>query len=188
MLLLPALLAGCGIRSTEVPTDFGPAPSRASCALSGPQVQPRSGGVPERLFLVCTSQLVTVDRTVPLTGPDSDAALPVARALLAELAARPPVQERRAGYTTDVPDGISVTGPRGGDPAEALRLATPPEDLGSYALAQLVCTLAGSAASDGKGGVVLGGPGEEPLRRYSCPAELRSRPGSTAPPSTKVTF
>ncbi|MGW4968818.1 hypothetical protein ACWEP3_02225, partial [Streptomyces albidoflavus] len=30
-----AVLSGCGIRATEVPTDFGPAPSRAACQLAG---------------------------------------------------------------------------------------------------------------------------------------------------------
>ena len=36
---LTATLAGCGIRSTEVPTDFGPGPSRVPCVMSGSSIE-----------------------------------------------------------------------------------------------------------------------------------------------------
>lgn len=186
--LLAALLTGCGIRSTEVPTDFGAAPSRVPCALSDPDLTTQSSaGVPVQVFLVCGSQLVTVERKV--TIPPGQAAtdrVRVAQALLDELAETPPAQEAQVGYTTSVRGGMTISSPRSGDPADALRLSTPPEDLTSYALAQLICTLAGSAAASDDGTVTLGGPEGSPLRRYECTNESRSRPGTEPLPSTEV--
>ncbi|MFF2845156.1 hypothetical protein ACFVT5_02330 [Streptomyces sp. NPDC058001] len=182
-------LAGCGIRSTEVPTDFGPAPSRAPCELSAPDLSAQSaGGIAVQVYLLCSSQLVTVDRTVELPKGATTAGdrVQVAQALLGELEQEPSTPEKQAGYTTDVRGGMTVTGPRAGDPDDALRLGIPPEDLSAFALAQIVCTLANSAAAE-NGTVTLGGPNTEPLRRYDCPPELRSRPGTTEPPSTVVT-
>ena len=40
--VLTATLAGCGIRSTEVPTDFGAAPSRVPSVASGPDISSRA--------------------------------------------------------------------------------------------------------------------------------------------------
>ncbi|MBA2949014.1 hypothetical protein [Streptomyces himalayensis] len=185
--VLASVLAGCGIRPTEVPTDFGAAPSRAPCALTGTDTGTQSArGIPVQVFLVCASQLVTVDRTVQLSGKSAATdRVQVAQALLDQLAETPSEPEKQAKYTTDVRRGMTVSGPREGDPEDTLRLSTRPEDLSAYALAQIICTYANSAAADEDGAVVLGGPTDEPVRRYQCTPEVRSRP-STAPPSEVV--
>ncbi|MES4888418.1 hypothetical protein [Streptomyces sp. NPDC096012] len=188
--LLGALLAGCGIRATEVPTDFGAAPSRAACSLAAPDAATQSGrGVPVQVFLLCGASLVTVDRTVrvPVGTPDAARRVIVAQGLLDQLAASPSAAEKAAGYTTYVPGGLSVSGPGPKDPEDTLRLSTVPSRLTSYALAQLVCTLSDSAAAEGDGSVILAGPGTEPPRRYECTDDVRSRPGRTRPPSGDVT-
>ncbi|GGY91685.1 hypothetical protein [Streptomyces poonensis] len=187
--VLAAALGGCGIRSTQVPTDFGPAPSRVRCTLSSTDVAQRSStGVPVRVFLLCSKQLVSVDRAVRLPEGTSDVErrVLVAQGLLGELSEPPSEAEDQAGYETSVPAGLTVSGPRPGDPEDALRLSTSPERLTRYALAQTVCTFADSTAAEGDGSVVLGGPGTDPLRRYECTAELRSDPGTRKPPSTEV--
>ncbi|KMS66355.1 lipoprotein [Streptomyces viridochromogenes] len=184
-----ALLAGCGIRSTEVPTNFGPAPSRVHCSLSEPDVSTQAArGLPVQVFLLCGSQLVAVDRTVRVPDGTADSArrVLVAQGLLDELEATPSTAEKEAGYTTDVRGAMGVTGPRRNDPDETLRLSTPPDDLTSYALAQIVCTFSDSTAAEGDGSVILGGPSNDPPRRYECTDEVRTRPGSNEPPSTDV--
>ncbi|MGW1157359.1 hypothetical protein ACWD48_03770 [Streptomyces sp. NPDC002519] len=188
--LLAALLSGCGIRATQVPTDFGPAPSRVPCALSGTDTSTQTGhGVPVQVFLLCASQLVTVDRFVRIPDGTAEAErrVLVAQGLLDQLSVKPSSAEKQAGYTTDVTGGIKVGGPRGTDPADAVRLNVRPEGLTSYALAQIVCTFAASEATTGDdGSVVLGGPDGQPLHRYVCTAEVRSRPGAVPLPSTVV--
>ncbi|MFD8934870.1 hypothetical protein ACFV0R_06365 [Streptomyces sp. NPDC059578] len=187
MSLLGLVASACGIRPTEVPTDFGPAPSREPCEVSEPATSKQStGGVPVQVFLVCAAELVPVDRRVELpAGQTSDKDRGrVARALLDELGQRVSRAERQAGYSTEVPDGVTVSGPRGGDPDDALRLSAPAEDLSPFALAQLVCTLANSAAASRDGRVILGGPGVDPLRAYECTPEVRARPALHEPPST----
>ncbi|MEV6666682.1 hypothetical protein [Streptomyces nigra] len=189
LLTLAAItLAGCGIRSTEVPTNFGPAPSRVHCSLSEPDASPRATrGLPVQVFLLCGSQLVAVDRTIRVPDGTADAArrVLVAQGLLEELQATPSPAEKEAGYTTDLRGPMDVTGPRRDDPDETLRLTTAPSTLTSYALAQIVCTLSDSAAAEGDGSVILGGPTGAP-RRYECTDEVRTRPGTTEPPSTEV--
>ncbi|MEU7717728.1 hypothetical protein AB0B29_06965 [Streptomyces tibetensis] len=183
---LAVLLAGCGIRATEVPTNFGPAPSRVQCSLSESDVSTQATrGLPVQVFLLCGSSLVTVDRTVrvPDGAADSERRLLVAQGLLDQLATSPSTAEKEAGYSTDVRGGITVGRPRPGDPEDTLRLSTAPAGLTSYALAQIVCTFSDSAAAEGDGSVVLGGPGAESPRRYECTDEVRARPGSTEPPS-----
>jgi hypothetical protein len=193
LLAVPALallLAGCGIRATEVPTDFGPAPSRVRCALSEPDVSTQaSRGLPVQVFLLCGSSLVAVDRTVRVPEGTADSArrVLVAQGLVDELAATPSSAEKEAGYSTDVRGGMTVSGPRPGEPQDALRLSVPPDDLTSYALAQLVCTFSDSTAAEGDGSVVLGGPVPGAPNRYRCTDEVRARPGTTAPPSSAVT-
>ncbi|MFF1452049.1 hypothetical protein ACFVYF_28480 [Streptomyces sp. NPDC058274] len=188
--LLAALLTGCGIRSTQVPTDFGPAPSRVPCALSGTDISTQSApGVPVQVFLLCSSQLVTVDRSVRIPDGTAEAQrrVLVAQGLLDKLAEKPSTPETQAGYTTDVHGGTRVSGPGPKDPENTFRLSTPPENLTSYALAQIICTFANSeatAADDGS--VILGGPSTQPLHRYTCTTEVRSRPGTESPPSTEV--
>jgi len=183
------LLTGCGIRSTQVPTDFGPAPSRVPCALSGPDISTQSSrGVPVQVFLLCSAQLVTVDRSVSIPDGTAEAArrVLVAQGLLDELAETPATPEQQAGYTTDVRGGMTVSGPSDKDPEDTLRLSTPPEKLTSSALAQIVCTFSDSAAARDDGSVILGGPAPSPLRSYECTPEVRSDPGTTSPPSTAV--
>jgi hypothetical protein len=187
--LLGLLLTGCGIRATQVPTDFGAAPSRVPCSLAGPDLATQSAqGVPVQVFLLCGASLVAVDRTVrvPVGTPDARRRVIVAQGLLDQLAASPSAAERSAGYTTYVPGGVTVRGPGTGEPEDALHLSTAPSRLTSYALAQLVCTLSDSAATEGDGSVILAGPGTGPLRRYACTDDVRDRPGNTAPPSSEV--
>lgn len=186
---LVAGLAGCGIRSTEVPTDYGAAPSRVPCVTSGSGgLASQSGsGVPVEIFLVCGARLVTVDRTVQLrTDKATTDRVRIAQALLDELAAPASEAEKQAGFTTDVRGGVTASGPRGGDPAQALRLSTRPEELSAFALAQIVCTLADNNASADDREVVMGGPSDSPLRSYECTPEVRARPGSEAPPARTV--
>ncbi|NUQ96318.1 MAG: hypothetical protein HOY79_07035 [Streptomyces sp.] len=188
--LLAAVLSGCGIRPTEVPTDFGAAPSQVQCSPAEPDVSTQaSRGLPVQVFLLCGSSLVAVDRTVrvPAGSPDSQRRVLVAQGLLDQLAATPSAAEKEAGYTTEVRGGMTVTGPRPGDPDDTLRLSNPPGGLTSFALAQLVCTFSDSTAAGGDGSVILGGPGKEPLRRYECTDEVRSRPGTEQPSSSPVT-
>ncbi|MFI0807596.1 hypothetical protein [Streptomyces echinatus] len=188
--LLGALLTGCGIRPTEVPTDFGAAPSRVPCSLAGPDVATQSSrGVPVQVFLLCGASLVALDRTVrvPEGTPDARRRVIVAQGLLDQLAASPSAAERSAGYTTYVPGGLDVSGPGPKDPEDTLRLSAAPSRLTPYALAQLVCTLSDSAATEDDGSVILGGPRSGPLRRYECTDDVRDRPGTTRPPSTEVT-
>ncbi|MCW5251664.1 MULTISPECIES: hypothetical protein [unclassified Streptomyces] len=185
-LTLAVLLSGCGIRATEVPTDYGAAPSRVRCSLTEPGVSTGSGpGIPVRVLLLCGSSLVTVDRTVrvPDGAADSARRTLVARGLLGQLMEPPSAAEKEAGFTTDVRAGTTVAGPRRDDPEDTLRLGTAPGDLTSYALAQIVCTFSESAAAQGDGAVILGGPDGEPPRRYTCTDEVRARPGSNEPPS-----
>ncbi|MEW2253578.1 MULTISPECIES: hypothetical protein [unclassified Streptomyces] len=188
--LLAVLAAGCGIRATEVPTDFGAAPSRVRCSLSEPELSTQtSRGVPVQVFLLCGSSLVAVDRVVrvPEGAADSKRRVLVAQGLLDQLAETPSAAEREAGYSTDVRGGMTVSGPGAHDPEDALRLSTAPSALTSYALAQIVCTFSDSAAAEGDGSVILGGPSGEPLRRYACTNAVRTRPGTKEPPSTEVT-
>ncbi|MFE2813671.1 hypothetical protein ACFXGG_25000 [Streptomyces nigra] len=189
LLTLAAItLAGCGIRPTEVPTNFGPAPSRVHCSLSEPDASPQATrGLPVQVFLLCGSQLVAVDRTIRVPDGTADTArrVLVAQGLLEELQATPSPAEKEAGYTTDLRGAMDVAGPRRNDPDETLRLTTTPSTLTSYALAQIVCTLSDSAAAEGDGSVILGGPTGTP-RRYECTDEVRTRPGTTEPPSTEV--
>ena len=188
--LLALLAAGCGIRPTEVPTDFGPAPSRVLCSLSEPDAsQQASHGLAVQVFLLCGSSLVAVDRSlrVPDGTADSERRVLVAQGLIDQLAEAPSDAEREAGYQTYVRGGTTVGGPRPRDPEDTLRLSTPPADLSPYALAQLVCTFSDSAAAEGDGSVILGGPGTAPLRRYDCTDQVRSQPSSHQPPSSEVT-
>ncbi|MER6038159.1 hypothetical protein [Streptomyces sp. NPDC001835] len=188
--LLTTVLAGCGIRPTEVPTDFGAAPSRVPCSLSAPDATTQSAhGVPVQVFLLCGSSLVAVDRTVrvPEGTPDAKRRVIVAQGLLDQLAASPSAAEKAAGYTTYVPGGLGVAGNGRKDPEDTLRLSATPARLTSFALAQIVCTLSDSAATEGDGSVILGGPAPAPLRRYECTDTVRTRPGSADPPSSEVT-
>lgn len=124
--LLTVLLAGCGIRSTQVPTDFGPAPSRVPCALSGQDITTQSSrGIPVQVFLICSGQLVTVDRSVRIPDGTAEGArrVLVAQGLLDELAETPSTPEQQAGLHDrcagrDDGERASAQGPRGRAPSQ----------------------------------------------------------------------
>jgi hypothetical protein len=188
--VLAGLLAGCGIRATQVPTDFGPAPSMVPCELSVTDLatQATPSGMPVEVFLLCSGALVRVNRSVQVTegADETRRRVVVAQGLLDALAGNPSDAEDEAGYRTAVPYGLAVTGPRPADPFDTLRLSTPPDALPRYALAQIVCTFADSAAAGDNGSVVLGSTSADTLRRYDCTPEVQSNPGSGTPPSTEV--
>ncbi|MFD8981820.1 hypothetical protein [Streptomyces sp. NPDC059564] len=176
------VLSGCGIRATTVPVDVGAAPSRVSCDTPG-QPAGESGvqGFRATVELVCGSQLVGVERVVPVPEKrvGRDPVVLVVQALLEALERAPSGEERDAGFTTAVPDGLTAAPARAGDPAGTVRLSRKPEDLPPVALAQVVCTLAASdAVSAGPGPVVLGGPDADPPRAWECTETVRSRPES----------
>ncbi|MFD9503586.1 hypothetical protein [Streptomyces sp. NPDC060035] len=173
-----ALAAGCGIRSTSVPVDAGAAPSRVPCRTSAAAAtaQPLES-IPVHVYLVCASQLVTVERTVEADASGSDR-VRLAQLLLGELQQVPPADERRAGFSTDVPTDLRVTEAREGDPEGTLRLSQQPEDLPAEALAQVVCSYAESEPISSGGSVLLGGPGNYTPRGYLCTTETKSRPGN----------
>lgn len=172
-----ALAAGCGIRSTSVPVDAGAAPSRMPCRTTSAQATaPPPEGTAVRIYLVCASQLVTVERTVGVDESRSDPLL-VAQALLSELQRNPDADERRAGFSTDVPAGLRVAEAREGDPLGTLRLSEQPDDLPAEALAQVVCSYAESESLGSGGSVLLGGPGNYTPRGYLCTTETKTRLG-----------
>ncbi|MFF5273523.1 GerMN domain-containing protein [Streptomyces sp. 900116325] len=170
------LAAGCGIRTTSVPVDAGAAPSRVPCSMSAEDVSTQAmQGIPVQIYLICASQLVTVDRSVQIHEAKSDR-IRVAQALLDELQEEPAADERQAGFSTDVPATLRIGGARGDDPAAVIRLSEQPEDLPSEALAQIVCTYAESESLASDGTVLLGGPGNYAPRAYLCTSETKARP------------
>lgn len=179
-----AVLGGCGIRPTQVPVDAGPAPSRVPCEVTGenitPQAQPQ--GVPVRVYLVCGSQLASVDRTASMSDAKTgDSRLRLAQALLDQLEKEPSASEHEAGSATYVRGPLTLSGAREGDPAGTLRLSRQPEDLPTAALAQIVCTFAESRAAATDGSVLLGGPGDYAPRGYQCSAATKERPEEAVP-------
>ncbi|MFF8276537.1 hypothetical protein ACF05T_10590 [Streptomyces lateritius] len=187
-LAMAALATGCGIRTTSVPVDAGPAPSRVPCDVPGEEAAAQTTGIAVRVFLVCGSQLDAVDRRSPLQEEKADGdPVRTAAALLAQLQSEPSQSERQAGFSTAVKGPLTVTGGRQGDPADTLRLSRQPEDLTATALSQIVCTFAGSPAGVGEDTVVLGGPGDYAPRRYRCTAEVRQRPDSAVPTAAAPT-
>ncbi|MGX1883387.1 hypothetical protein [Streptomyces sp. NPDC055287] len=177
---LCAALAGCGIRTTSVPVDAGAAPSRVPCELS-PDDSPGEPAPGVQVYLVCGAQLVSVDRAVRIPEEKLSDRVRVAQTLLDELKKDPSDEERQAGFTTDVRETLAVSGARTGDPRDALRLSSQPEDLPTHALAQIVCTYADSTAAGADRSVVLGGPSDDPVRGYQCTAALKARPESVLP-------
>jgi hypothetical protein len=166
-------VTGCGIRATSVPVDAGAAPSRVSCAvpLSEPSA-PAAGPAKVPVYLVCAQRVSPVDRIVSALPTDRLAA---ARLLLAQLQSKPGTAEENGGFASEVPSGLSLSDPAGGDPPDTLRLNQAPDSLPSFATAQLVCTFAGTAAGSADRSVVLGGPDDTiPPRRYRCDEALRT--------------
>lgn len=176
--------AGCGIRGTSVPVDAGAAPVRVSC--EAPEDRSTPGPHTRRtvradVYLVCSAKLRAVHRTVPAAAdPQGAGRLQTARTLLEELQRHPASAEAAAGFGTEVPDGLTVRAGRAGDPAAALRLSRPPDELPSYALAQVVCTLATAEVGKDRRSAVLGGPGTSGVERYVCDQRLRDNPESAA--------
>lgn len=178
-----ATTVGCGIRTTSVPVDAGPAPSRDSCAAPA-RTTPTSTDealLTSYVYLVCGSRALAVHRAVPLPeNADPDDRLAVARTLLRALQQLPTDAETDAGFTTDVPHRLRVSGPRADDPSTALRLSEEPTELPAFALAQIVCTYASTpAAAEPDRTVVLGGPRpdrQRPYLRYECTSTLRTHP------------
>ncbi|WP_188279232.1 hypothetical protein [Streptomyces sp. CBMA29] len=180
------LIGGCGIRTTTVPVDAGPAPSRVSCAV------PRDGKAPEtdtavrQVYLVCSMQTTPVKRSVTLRPGRIDRLTQV-RELVAQLQRSPLSAEAQAGFSTEVPGSLEILGPFKGDPENALRLNQAVDELPSFALAQIVCTLADDPSVTGDGGVVLGGDDpDSKLRRYTCTPDLRTRPDAADSAGTAV--
>jgi hypothetical protein len=180
------LLTGCGIRTTTVPVDAGPAPSRVSCAV------PKAANAPgvtdaavEQVYLVCGMQTTPVPRTVQILPRPADRVEEV-RELVAQLQRSLLAGEEKSGFSTAVPGTLEVSGPDPGDPADALRLGQPLEDLPSFALAQIVCTVAGSSLASPGHSVVLGGSGHNKARRYTCTPDLRTRPQAADTAGTEV--
>ncbi|WP_329147092.1 hypothetical protein OIU91_16365 [Streptomyces sp. NBC_01456] len=171
--------AGCGIRGTSVPVDAGGAPSRVSCKAPATAPAPGPPGTTQAtVYLVCGSALAQVERTVtlPKGASAADPRLPTARALLGELQRRPSADEEQAGFSSALPPHLKVTGPRAGDPSDALRLSIRPDDLPSFALAQLVCTYGASTALGRTHAAVLAGPGDETAHRFDCSADVLAHP------------
>lgn len=182
--LAAVLVSGCGIRATTVPVDASPAPSRVACAVEGgsavqESTEPDVQVVGEhRVALVCSGRVVDVMRELELDeGESVTSRVSTARTLLAELRQKPSGPEQEAGFTTTVPDGLRVSGPNQEDDSSALRLSQHPNDLPSFTLAQIVCTLADTAIADTNRQVLLGGPTDEPnkpLKLYECGTALRT--------------
>ncbi|MEU6340429.1 hypothetical protein ABZ883_05680 [Streptomyces sp. NPDC046977] len=196
-----ALAAGCGIRTTSVPVDAGPAPSRVSCAVpDSPRATTASPGATVSasasasapaatpapfvaVYLVCSSQVADVHRTVALAGLTR---LGTAVVLLRELQQRLGMTEATAGFGTAVQGDLAVEGPRPGDPRDALRLSAPLSELPPFALAQVVCTYAADPSLSSRGSVVLGGSDDTRVRRFTCTSDLRTDPGAAETAGTAV--
>lgn len=178
---LALLLAGCGIRATSVAVDAGSAPSRASCTAPGEPDNRPSGPPRVRVYLICSAQLIPVNRD---SGRSEDARsagsrTELARVVIDQLQQQPTPGEEDAGFSTRVPEGLTVTGGSGTDPKGTLRLDRHPDELPRVALAQLVCSLARTSAANDRGVVTLGGP--EPRaapNTYQCTEEVRGHPDS----------
>ncbi|GAA2915314.1 lipoprotein [Streptomyces thioluteus] len=172
-----ALASGCGIRGTAVPVDAGSAPSRATCLVRpGTATATPRNGTALPVQLLCASQLVAVVR--PVAAPGRGGALGVAQVLLDELRRPLSSAEESAGFSSEVPQHLTVAGGRRDDPPGTLRLSTAPDALSTKALSQIVCTFAGTAAAGGRDTVLLGGPGGEAPRAYPCTDETRAHPES----------
>jgi len=169
-----SLLAGCGIRGTTVPVDAGPAPSRVSC--EAPQAGAARGETVRReVFLVCSMQIAAVSRQVPVREGRVDWHEQVVE-LFSQLQISPLPAETRAGFSTAIPGSLWVLPIERRDPRHVVRISQGPAELPSFALAELVCTLAADRQVAPDGQVVLGGPAPAPLRTYTCTSDLRTDP------------
>lgn len=179
------LLSGCGIRTTSVPVDAGPAPSRVSCAAPKASSTPTENVVIRKVYLVCSMQIAPVSRSVPLRDRSTDRYTQV-RELLAQLQMSPRIAETKAGFSTAVPGTLEITPGVKGDPRDALRLSEPHDELPSFTLAQIVCTLTADALVAPKHRVILGDPAPGKLRSYTCTPDLRTRSEAADTAGTEV--
>ncbi|MFC4032804.1 hypothetical protein ACFO3J_15090 [Streptomyces polygonati] len=186
LLLAASLLAGCGIRSTTVPVDAGPAPTRVSCAVpKAPSVLP-AGATIQQVYLVCSMQITPVPRAVALpdSGADTDG---VASGLIGELQKSPGTEETAAGFSTTVPgNALYLETPPASAPKGTLWFSAALDDLPSFALAQIVCTLTGNPRIAPDHAVLLGSRGSDEVRRYTCTDDLRTRPEAADTAGTPV--
>lgn len=156
-LLLALLAPGCGVRPSDV--------IRGRPAVSGPA---QGTG----LYLLARGELVLVLR--PAKADPSPANSSPADAL-ALLAAGPEENERRQGFTSDVPAGLDpVTVTSGADPSGGLtvRTTTAARPLSTDAADQIICTVADAAAQVGFAEnfapvTIVGSDGARPAR--ACP-------------------
>jgi hypothetical protein len=183
---MAALLTGCGIRSTSVPVDAGPAPSRVSCEAPKAPTTPEPNSVIRPVYLVCSMQIAAVSRSVPARDSRFDWTTQ-ATELVAQLQMSPRAGEGKAGFSTAVPGALWITAPAKGDPKDSLRLNQAPDELPSFALAQLVCTLTANPQIAPHRQVILGGPPPDgKLRSYSCTPGLRTDPEAADTAGTAV--
>ncbi|MFI0898891.1 hypothetical protein [Streptomyces sp. NPDC020983] len=171
------LAGACGIRSTTVPVDAGPAPSRVSCQTPAPDNSPGAVDAQiEKIYLVCGGQTTPVRRTV-VVRPQAANRVEQVNELVRQLQRSVLGEEAKAGFSSAVPGSLQILGPAPGDPADALRLSQSIEDLPSFALAQIVCTVAESPLASPPRTVVLGGPERSrSVRSYQCTDDLQTRP------------
>ncbi|MFI0940592.1 hypothetical protein [Streptomyces sp. NPDC021020] len=181
------LLGACGIRSTTVPVDAGPAPSRVSCQAPTPKNSP--GAVDTavvQVYLVCGGQATAVPRVL-VVRPQPTGRVEQINELVRQLQRSVLGEEAKAGFSSAVPGSLQILGPDPGDPAGALRLSEPIGDLPPFALAQIVCTVAKSALASPSGTVVLGGPEQsKPVLGYECTDELKTRSQAAEDAGTEV--
>ncbi|MFR9725815.1 hypothetical protein ACL02R_20975 [Streptomyces sp. MS19] len=172
--LLLAATTACGIRPTDVPVDAGPAPTRATC-----DAPPDDTDRASQVFLVCGSHVNPVERPLTLAHPGAQSGVKIATALLTELQSAPGKDERDAGFTSEVPTDLRVTGPVGGDPAGTLRLSRRPSALPATALVQIICTFAANESLGDGRSVTLAGPSHTEKDRpktYACSTATRASP------------
>ncbi|HEY3481843.1 MAG TPA: hypothetical protein VGL02_23340 [Streptomyces sp.] len=180
------LLGGCGIRTTTVPVDAGPAPSRVSCAVPRVTTSPAQDSVVRQVYLVCGMQTAPLPRAVAVRQGRFDR-IDQVRELLAQVQRSPLTAEAKAGFSTAVPGSLVVYGPSRNDPPQALRLNQAVDELPSFALAQIVCTLAADPLVSPTHTVLLGGNGAgSKLRSYTCTSDLRTRPDAADGAGTVV--
>lgn len=184
--LLP-LLGACGIRSTTVPVDAGPAPSRVACQVPSPENSPGSvDAAVVKVYLVCGGQTTPVRRTV-VVHPRPTSRVEQVNELLRQLQRSVLGEEAKAGFSSAVPGTLQVLGHDAGDPDDALRLSQSVGDLPSFALAQIVCTVAESPLASPSHTVLLGGPDPaKPVRSYQCTDDLLTHPQAADGAGTEV--
>jgi hypothetical protein len=134
--------------------------------------------------------IAPVSRSVQLrtdaTPATSADARSLAADLLTQLQVSPLSAESKAGFSTAVPGSLYIARPIAGDTKGALRLSQPVDELPSFALAQIVCTLTADPQVAPSHAIILGGPGTDQLRRYTCTTDLQIDPDAAESAGTPV--